>query len=51
MSLSSEYPFLTYITGKFVVPSDISKTSKILHMLLKDGEGERESALLLCDLY
>ncbi len=42
MSLSSEYPFLTYITGKFVVPSDMSKISKTLHKLLNDGEGEGE---------
>ncbi len=28
VSLSSEYPFLQDITGKFVVQSDKSKTSK-----------------------
>ncbi len=57
VSSSSEYSFLTDITGKFVVLSDMSKTSKTMHKLLNGWEGgrererERARALLLCDLY
>ncbi len=41
-SFSSEYPFLTDITGKFVARSDMSKTSKTMHELLNGMEGGRE---------
>ncbi len=42
-SLSSEYPFLTDITGKFVLRSDISKTSKQrMSYLMVERETERE---------
>uniref|UniRef100_A0A672KE58 Malate dehydrogenase n=1 Tax=Sinocyclocheilus grahami TaxID=75366 RepID=A0A672KE58_SINGR len=40
--LSSEYTFLTDITGKFVVRSDMSKTSKTMHKLLNGRETERD---------
>uniref|UniRef100_A0A672K9C0 Malate dehydrogenase n=1 Tax=Sinocyclocheilus grahami TaxID=75366 RepID=A0A672K9C0_SINGR len=37
-----EYTFLTDITGKFVVRSDMSKTSKTMHKLLNGRETERD---------
>ncbi len=53
-SSSSEYPFLTDITGKFVVLSDMSKTSNGREGERKrerERERERARALLWCDLY
>ncbi len=42
-SSSSEYSFLTDITGKFVVLSDMSKqVGKTMHNLLNGRERERE---------